>query len=272
MATKVILVILDGLNYQVAHDCMGYLQGLTESGHATLYSMNSELPSMSRPLYECILTGIPPVISGIVNNNIVRLSTAESIFSLARKANKVTAAAAYYWVSELYNSAPYQPQRDRFTLNSHHPIQYGYFYHTDHYPDDHLLIDAENLRQRFDPDFLLIHPMNIDDSGHKYGLDSAQYRNTARRTDSILSHYLPTWREQGYQILITSDHGMNNDCSHGGVLPEERQVPLWVIGSAFSHQPDLRVPQTALCGSICHLLAIEYANKSICKALLKGTK
>jgi len=74
MNNKVILVVLDGLSYQVARDCMGYLNGLVEQPHSqsalrtTLYQLKSELPSMSRPLYECILTGIRPIESGIVNN------------------------------------------------------------------------------------------------------------------------------------------------------------------------------------------------------------
>lgn len=33
MSNKVILVVLDGLNYQVARNCMGYLNGLLEHGH-----------------------------------------------------------------------------------------------------------------------------------------------------------------------------------------------------------------------------------------------
>ncbi len=78
MNNKVILVVLDGLNYQVARDCTGYLTGLIEQQRATLYKIQSELPSMSRPLYECLLTGVSPVNSGIVNNNIVRLSNQDS--------------------------------------------------------------------------------------------------------------------------------------------------------------------------------------------------
>ncbi len=71
----------------------------------------------------------------------------------------------------------------------------------------------------------------------QFGFDSPQYRNAARHADIILSNYIPAWIEQGYQILITSDHGMNNDRSHGGTLPEECLVPLFVVGSQFSHQP-----------------------------------
>lgn len=88
MKNKVILVVLDGLNYQVARDCMGYLNGLIEQQRATLYPIQCELPSMSRPLYECILTGIRPVESGIVNNDIARLSHNDSIFSLAKSQAK----------------------------------------------------------------------------------------------------------------------------------------------------------------------------------------
>ncbi|MGJ7385103.1 alkaline phosphatase family protein, partial [Morganella morganii] len=105
MNNPVILVVLDGLNYRTAHDCMGFMQGLAESGNATLYSLSCELPSLSRPLYECILTGVRPVDSGVVHNQVVRLSHNDSIFSLAQKAGKTTAAAAYHWVSELYNRA-----------------------------------------------------------------------------------------------------------------------------------------------------------------------
>lgn len=265
MNKKVILVILDGLNYQVAHDCMGYLSGLIEQNRATLFKLQSELPSMSRPLYECILTGVNPIKSGIVNNQIVRLSNHESIFSLAKQQHKITAAAAYHWVSELYNQAPYNAVRDRFTQDKSKNIQHGCFYHWDHYPDEAVFLDAESLRLTQKPDFLLIHPMNIDDAGHKFGLDSRQYRNTARAADIHLSNYLEAWLADGYQILVTSDHGMNNDLSHGGSLAEEREVPLFVIGDAFFHQQKsdgnrrlTGIKQTEICGSVCHLLGLDH--------------
>ncbi len=36
MSEKVILVVLDGLSYSVAHHCMGYLNGLIKADSATL--------------------------------------------------------------------------------------------------------------------------------------------------------------------------------------------------------------------------------------------
>jgi len=266
---KVILVVLDGLNFQVARDAMGYLQAECAAGNGRLYPMTCELPSLSRPLYECILTGVTPVRSGIIHNGVSRLSTQQSVFHFARASGLVTAAAAYHWVSELYNRSPFVAARDRHTVAPELPIQYGHFYSDDSYPDSHLFEDAESLRLNYQPNFLLIHPMNIDDAGHKHGLSSAQYRNRARMADGYLSQWMPEWLRQGYQVVVTADHGMNDDRSHGGILPEETQVPLFVFGSAFSQRPDAAPKQTDLCGTLCQILDVKH-NKSVCSALLRS--
>ena len=268
MKHNVILVVLDGLNYTVARDAMGHLQAYVAAGRAALYRLECELPALSRPLYECILTGVPPIESGIVHNNVSRLSNQRSVFHYAREAGLTTAAAAYHWVSELYNRSPFVAARDRHTQAPSLPIQQGHFYWSDHYPDSRLFADAESLRTQYAPDFLLIHPMNIDDAGHKHGLDSPQYRNSARSVDIILADYLQGWLQAGYQVLVTADHGMNNDRSHNGLLIEEREVPLFVLGNAFSLNPDATPKQTELCGTICQLLGVAH-DKPVCQDLLR---
>ena len=268
MKHNVILVVLDGLNYTVARHAMGHLQAYVAAGRAALYRLECELPALSRPLYECILTGVPPIESGIVHNNVSRLSNQRSVFHYAREAGLTTAAAAYHWVSELYNRSPFVAARDRHTQAPSLPIQQGHFYWSDHYPDSHLFADAESLRTQYAPDFLLIHPMNIDDAGHKHGLDSPQYRNSARSVDIILADYLQGWLQAGYQVLVTADHGMNNDRSHNGLLIEEREVPLFVLGNAFSLNPDATPKQTELCGTICQLLGVAH-DKPVCQDLLR---
>ena len=268
MSNKVILVILDGLNAKVGIDCMGFMQALCEQKRGKSYVLQCELPSLSRPLYECILTGIRPIDSGIYHNKIQRLSDEKSIFHYCQQAGKSTAAAAYHWISELYNHSPFNAATDRHIADSRLPIQYGHFYYDDTYPDSHLFDDAENLRQNYQPDFILVHPMNIDDIGHKFGVDSMQYRNAARNADVYLSNYINIWREDGYQIIVTADHGMNNDLSHGGTLLEEREVPLYVFGDQFSYNDMTNgINQTELCGTVCNLLGIEH-DKPICRELL----
>ena len=267
MKHNVILVVLDGLSYQVAQHALGHLLAYCQAGRAALYKLDCALPALSRPLYECILTGVAPIDSGIVHNDVVRLSNQRSVFHYARDAGLTTAAAAYHWVSELYNRAPFQAARDRHTSDEALPIQHGHFYYADHYPDSHLFADADSLRQRHSPNLLLVHPMNIDDAGHKHGLDSSQYRNAARMADVLLAEYIQPWLDAGYQILVTADHGMNNDRSHNGLLAEEREVPLIVLGSAFSLDPAARPQQNELCGTICQLLGVAH-DKLWCRELL----
>ncbi|MBW5802170.1 alkaline phosphatase family protein [Halomonas elongata] len=258
MSHRVILIVLDGLNHLVGHHAMGYLNALCEAGRGRYYTLDCELPAMSRPLYECLLTGDRPVDSGVVNNDVVRRSHGTSLFDLATRQGKRTAAAAYHWVSELYLEAPFDRTRHRFRQAPDAAIQAGLFYWQDHYPDDHLFSDAEMLRQLNDPDFLLVHSMNIDDTGHRHGGDSPQYRNAARHADIALSDYLPRWLEAGYQVMVTADHGMNADRSHSGTLEEERRVPLWTLGEAFSHRPVSLIEQGRLCGTLATLMGLDH--------------
>ena len=37
------------------------------------------------------------------------------------------------------------------------------------------------------------------------------------------------WRERGYTIFVTGDHGINADGGHGGTKPDQREVPFYVI-------------------------------------------
>lgn len=251
---KVILVLLDGLNDQVSQDCMGFLSSLCTSNKGHSRTIESELPSLSRPLYECILTGKSPLESGIFNNKINRLSTQKSIFHYVKEQEKTSAAAAYYWISELYNRSPFIPSQDRSVIDQSLLIPYAHFYFEDHYPDSHLFLDGESLRTKYNPDFLFIHSMNIDDAGHKHGLDSTQYRNSARQADTLLSALIPQWIEENYLIFITSDHGMNKDHSHGGTLPEERQVPLYIIGNHHEKFKNQTIAQKDICNVICQLI------------------
>lgn len=227
--SKVILVLSDALRYDAAVQGMGYLGHLVESKRASLYKIVGELPSMSRPMYETIHTGLSASEHGIVANSIVRLSTKPNIFQTVKGFGKVTAAAAYYWFSELYNRAPYDRINDREIDDETLPIQHGRFYTQDEYPDLELIATAGMLVHRFSPDYLLLHPMGMDYQGEIYGSDSSQYRNQAVKQDMWLAPFIAEWMDLGYNILVTGDHGMNQDGIHGGPAPEQREVPLYVI-------------------------------------------
>ncbi|MGD8190719.1 alkaline phosphatase family protein [Brevibacillus ginsengisoli] len=254
---KVIMVVIDGLQYQVASSQMGYLNHLVELNKAASYKVKSELPSMSRPLYEVLLTGTPSSVNGITNNDTCRLSHQKSLFHLTKENGMRNAATAFYWVSELYNRAPFDKIEDRQQSDESKAIQHGTFYYDDFYPDSHLLLDAEVLRRKHDPHFLYIHTMGVDNFGHIYGSDSKQYRKAAIHMDSFLAELIPAWTKEGYHIVITADHGMNTDGAHGGTGSDERDVPLFIIGDGVKPgYHEQVVPQLAMAPMICQLLGI----------------
>ncbi|RDI36927.1 alkaline phosphatase family protein [Falsibacillus pallidus] len=255
---KLIFIMIDGLRFDTAIDNMGYLHHLVEKGLASRYKVISEVPAMSRPLYEVLLTGTPPYRNGITSNHIVRLSKEESIFHLTKKNGLKNATASYHWVSELYNSAPFNPMKDRIQVNQDKAIQNGIFYWEDHYPDTHLFADANYLRINHNPDFLYIHSMNVDDDGHRFTADSAGYRNRVIAVDTMLATILPDWLDEDYQIIITADHGMNDDGQHGGTTPADREVPLFIVSRKI--EPGIyeeEIPQLQIAPLVCRLLNIK---------------
>ena len=269
---RVVLIVIDALRYDTACTHMGFMQHLVERGAAARYEVRSEVPSLSRPLYETILTGTPPIIHGVTSNAAVRLSNQTSLFHLAQESGKTTAAAAYYWVSELYNSAPFNHFADRIQLDTDHPIENGLFYFEDHYPDSHLFAEAAWLMAEKQPDFLYIHPMNVDDDGHKFTADSKEYRNRVLAVDGILSLFIPNCLEQGYDVIVTADHGMTSDGNHGGNTIEDRHVPMFVLSKQV--KPGIKegiVSQLQVAPLVCQLLEIEPSEEMV-PLLLNGVR
>jgi predicted AlkP superfamily pyrophosphatase or phosphodiesterase len=230
--SKVILVLSDALRYDTARSQMGYLGHLVESSQASLYRVTGELPSMSRPMYETVHSGLPASEHGITSNYVVRRSTQPNVFQAVVEAGGVTAAAAYCWFSELYNRAPYDRVEDREVDDPALLIQHGRFYSQDDYPDVELFACAAMLARRFSPDYLLVHPMGMDYVGEQYGSDSAQYRKQAILQDILLASLVPEWLGRGYSVLVTGDHGIDQDGAHGGTTADMRHVPLFVIRPA----------------------------------------
>jgi predicted AlkP superfamily pyrophosphatase or phosphodiesterase len=255
-SNKVILVLSDGLGYQAAVEGMGYLGHLVESNQACLYKVIGELPSLSRPTYETIHTGLKASVHGIISNQTIRLSNQPNIFGQANQAGKKTAAAAYYWFSELYNHAPYHPIEDREVNDPSLGIQNGRFYTQDEMPDVEVFATAGMLVHKFSPDYLLVHPMGMDHVGERHGGNSSAYRNQAIQQDKWLSSHISEWISLGYQILVTGDHGMNADGMHGGTTPLVREIPLFLMGADIIGLGDTHevVSQLQIAPTICRLL------------------
>src|SRR5699024_11691715 len=56
--------------------------------------------------------------------------------------------------------------------------------------DDHLYSLSSSLMVKEDYDFVFVHPMGIDDAGHKFGAGSKEYSGAVIQNDKLLSTYI----------------------------------------------------------------------------------
>ena len=226
---KLVFVLLDGLHCLGAKEHLGYLEHLTKHNQCAKYLVEGELPSLSRPMYETIFTGLPVYKHGIVNNGIQALSSNTSVFDLCKTAGLSSTAVAYHWISELYVKTPFNMLSDCILEDKDKKIQHGFFYYEDTFPDSHLYSIASQYIQNYQSDFVFIHPMSIDDAGHRFGGNSKEYSKAVCTNDFCLSTAIPLWQKQGYSIIVGSDHGMSEIGYHGGNSAMQRNTALYII-------------------------------------------
>lgn len=258
-ALRTIFVLIDGLRDDSAARQLGFLEGLVNRGTGSRWTAEAVLPSVSRPAYESLMTGTTPDRHGITSNEVIRRSQMISVWDIARRAGLRTAAAAYYFFSELYVRAPFDILQDRIADNDDQAlITQGRFYYDGDMPDAEVLCDAEELRRSTDPHFLLIHLNHTDVVGHHYGGESAEYTAYLHHLDAWLARFLPTWLEAGYTIVVSADHGMSVAGHHGGTDSDQRCVPVYVWGTelvAPGRFPHI-VRQEALTAFLCVSLGL----------------
>ena len=255
---RVVFVLIDGLAHATAVRMLGFMGGMVESGEALQARVQSVLPSLSRPCYATIFTGLPPLVHGVwANDQAARLEVV-SIFDLLARAGRTSAVAGYHWMSELFSRGPFDHVRDVEQDGNAEGITHGRFYFNDEYPDQHLFAQAERMRAERRPDLLVIHPMGCDHAGHRHGSSSREYAATAAQIDFLLAKFVPRWLADGYHVVVTADHGMDEQGFHGGPDDQVRITPLYMLGPSVKRggATDDVLQQTSLAGLLCALLRL----------------
>lgn len=265
---KVIFVLLDACQYEAASRYLGFLEHMIDYGQGAKYKVLGELPSLSKPMYATLFTGLPVYKHGITCNEAGFKLPYDSVFSLCKQAGGVTAAAAYSWMSELYNHAPFNPVSDRVQLRADGSIDYGFYYWEDTYPDSHVFAEGEYLRNTCQPDFLLYHTMSVDEWGHIKGAGSAEYCNAVSTVGHLIALALPQWLQDGYQVVVTADHGMNELGIHVGTDHPQRDVPLYIFSDKVEtgRFEQEYISQLNIAPMLCRMLDIP-ASKDMLKKL-----
>ncbi|QPC85552.1 alkaline phosphatase family protein [Mesorhizobium sp. NBSH29] len=262
---KLLVIVLDGLPWRNWGKFMGNLEGWVQSGEAQKWKMRSVLPSTSGCCYASIHTGVPPQVHGILSNDVRFRVSQPDVFSEVTKASGVTGAVTHSYWSEFFNRAPFDFIRDIEYDEPGGPITHGRFHTMTGYnlinqttpSDADLFATLTMLTERFALDYGILHTCTLDSMGHRFGHDCGEMDHALFVMDAQLAAFLPRWREAGYEVIVTADHGQTDRGHHGGHDDEMQDFALYYFGSAKGPRADTLLDQLQLAPTILKRLGLD---------------
>jgi predicted AlkP superfamily pyrophosphatase or phosphodiesterase len=262
--TKLLLIILDGVPYRNWRRLMGNLEGWVQSGEASVWKMRAVLPSTSACCYASIHTGVSPQVHGIRSNEDRFRVKQPDLFSEISKAGGKTGAVTHSYWSEFFNRYPFDLVEDMEYDEPGGPITHGRFHTMTGYnarnqmtPSDvDLFATLTMLTKRFSIDYGILHTCTLDSMGHRFGHDCHEMDHAVYAMDGMLAAFLPRWREAGYEVIVTADHGQTDRGHHGGHDEEMQDFALYYFGQGKGPKPDVLLDQLQLAPTILKRLGV----------------
>ncbi|WP_157015663.1 alkaline phosphatase family protein [Mesorhizobium xinjiangense] len=264
LSAKLLLIVLDGVPWRNWRRLMGNLEGWVQSGEARVWKMRSVLPSMSACCYASIHTGVPPQVHRILSNE-QRFRVAQpDIFSEVTRAGGTTGAVTHSYWSEFFNRHPFDMVRDIEYDEPGGPITHGRFHTMTGYghanqmtPSDvDLFATLTRLALRDAIDYGILHTCTLDSMGHRFGHDCIEMDHAVAVMDTMLAAFLPQWREAGYEVIVTADHGQTERGHHGGREDAQQDFALYYFGPAKGPDQDVLLDQLQLAPTILTRLGV----------------
>lgn len=254
LAKRVFLVIVDGLRYDKSYD-LPFLDELRRRGADT--EAQSHYPSWSRPNYVSILTGVPPVWSGVRTNHHSSPVQLDTLMDRARAAGlRVAMATDYDVLPRMFlrrRGTSIEAMREPIDIDIEHDEETDEDSVEDPSAVAAVRTPNADLASPFDDaryapwpggfseageaiasehaDLVILLVGAVDAAGHGYGGQSEEYRTAARVADDALRRVLSKVDLAQDAVVVTADHGHTNRGGHGGIEPEVLTVPLVVAGS-----------------------------------------
>lgn len=263
MDRKLLLIILDGVPLRNWARLFGNLEGWVDAGAAQKWTMQSVLPSTSASCYASIHTGVSPQDHGCTGNgNVFRIDKPD-LFSEIRKAGGITGAVTHSFWSEFFNRHPFDYVRDiEYDEPESASINHGRFHSMTGYghanqmtPSDvDLFASLTNLAGRFDLNYGILHTCTLDSMGHRFQHDSPEMDHACFVMDEMLAPFIPRWRDMGYEVIVTADHGQDARGHHGGRDPMQQEFALYYFGDAQGPSAQTHLHQLQLAPTILNRL------------------
>ncbi len=249
LSERVILVIVDGLGYRNA----GRLPYLERLGAAGVFARADAMtPTISRPNYVAIATGVPPRSSGVRTNDYHWPVQLDSVMARVRADN-----GAAVFASDRSTGFPTM-FAEHLSHAMHAPWRGGF---------DKAMREALRLRSRL----VVILPQAVDTAGHLHGAASAEYADAADRVVRQLDNALAQVDLRRETIIITADHGHTDRGGHGGVEDEVVKVPLIMAGAGIRRGSHLLGPKLIdIAPTVAALLGVSSPGHGMGRTLTEG--
>ncbi|WP_298971875.1 alkaline phosphatase family protein [uncultured Roseobacter sp.] len=268
MEPKLLLIILDGVPWRNWRRLFGNLEGWVDSGDARVWKIRSVLPSISASCYASIHTGVTPAAHGCTGNaNVFRLKQPD-VFSQIRAVGGITGAVAHSFWSEFFNRAPFDLVRDiEYDEPDSKTINHGRFHTMSGYgqtnqmtpSDADLFATLTGLCERFHLNYGMLHTCTLDSMGHRFFHDCQEMDHACFVMDEMLAPFIIRWRDAGYEVIVTADHGQDARGHHGGRDPLQQEAALYYFGPADGPQKDDVIDQLQLAPTILSRLGAPIA-------------
>ena len=268
MDTKLLLIILDGVPW-ANWSLFGNLEGWVDAGDARKWRMRSVLPSTSASCYASIHTGVAPARHGVTGNDNVFRVAQPDIFGQVRQSGGTTGAVTHSYWSEFFNRSPFDPVRDlEYDEPNSQSINHGRFHTMTGYGLDNQMTPSDAdlfatltmLTDRFDLDYGILHTCTLDSMGHRFQHDCAEMDRAIFHLDEKLAPFISRWRNSGYEVIVTADHGQNSRGHHGGRGPDQQDFAVYYFGAASGPASNVVLDQRQLAPTILSRLGADIPN------------
>ncbi|WP_299769615.1 alkaline phosphatase family protein [uncultured Tateyamaria sp.] len=266
MTKKLLLIILDGIPLRNFRRLFGNLEGWVDSGDAQTWTHRSVIPSISASCYASIHTGVTPAEHGCTGNGNVSRLTHPDVFGQVRKAGGTTGAVAHSFWSEFFNRAPFDFVRDiEYDEPASDTINHGRFHTMTGYGANNQMTPSDvdlfgtltNLCARFDLTYGMLHTCTLDSMGHRFFHDCQEMDQACFVMDEMLAPFIPRWRDMGYEVIVTADHGQDDRGHHGGRGALQQETALYYFGEAKGPDTGTVIDQLQLAPTILNRLGAD---------------
>ncbi|WP_405492516.1 alkaline phosphatase family protein [Streptomyces sp. NBC_00096] len=229
--------VLDRVKVADAPNLNGLMaQGLT--ARSTLYA-NPMAATSSGPGWSTIATGVWPDKHGVKDNSFTGKNYAAYPDFLTRIENAKPALNTYAaadWepiTSTDQNGPIFSAKVDKRLSLKGDRDGYGS-------EDPKIAAAAATELRDQNPDAAFVYFGEIDHAGHSSGAASQEYLNTIARVDKLVGQLLtavqarPTYGQENWKILVTTDHGHTDAGGHGGSTIQERGTFVIAKGAGIT--------------------------------------